>query len=122
MVYLSFDLNHPAQYLLFRNVLLEKDKLGFEPLIFIQEKDRLKELLIKDSFNFIIKKNKQTTSSRASLLPRDILYIRKKMKEKNVACNFGKASIVGSWAAKLLNRRNINLHDTETKYLWKYYW
>jgi len=111
---LSFDFSHPAHYLAFRNVLLNKDKLGFEPFIFIQEKERLKDLLVEDNLNFLIRRNKKTTLSRISLLPRDILYIRKVMKERDIASNFGKVSIVGSWAAKTLNRRSIVIDDTDT--------
>ncbi|GAG58050.1 unnamed protein product [marine sediment metagenome] len=100
MIKISFDLGHPAHYLAFRNVLLNSDNLGFEPLIFIQEKESLKDLLIEQNLNFLIRTNKQTTLSRISLLPRDILYIRKAMKERDIVSNFGKVSIVGSWAAK----------------------
>lgn len=114
MIKISFDLGHPAHFLAFRNVLLNSDNLGFEPFIFIQEKESLKDLLIEENLNFLIRKNKQTTLSRISLLPRDILYIRKAMKKKDVVSNFGKVSIVGSWAAKTLNKRSIVIDDTDT--------
>ena len=114
MLKISFDLGHPAHYLLFRKVLSESDKIGFEPFIFIQEKGSLKKLLIEDNLNFYIRKNKQTTLSRVSLLPKDIIQIRELMKKKKINVNFGKCSIVGSWAAKSLNKRTIVFDDTDT--------
>jgi len=114
MVRISFDINHPAHYLLFRNVILNSHKLGFEPLIFIQEKDRLIDLIQEDNLKGYVRINKKTTLSRASLLPKDIIQIRHLMKKENVIANFGKMSIVGSWAARSLNRRSIVLDDTDT--------
>jgi len=74
MVRISFDFGHPAHYLMFRNVLSKNEALGFKPVIFIQEKDVLMNLLKENGHNFYIRRNKNTTLSRLSLLPRDILY------------------------------------------------
>jgi len=113
MIGISFDLGHPAHYLTFRNVLKNSDNLGFKPFIFIQEKDVLKDLLINDGFEFVTRKNKGTTISRVSLLPRDIIYLRKLFKNRNIIANFAKCSPVGSCVAKSLNKRSIELDDTE---------
>ncbi len=113
MIEIAFDLGHPAHYLTFRNVLKNSDSLGFKPFIFIQEKDVLKDLLIKDGFDFVIRKNKGTTISRLSLLPRDIVYLRKLFKNRKIIANFAKCSPVGSCVAKSLNKRSIELDDTE---------
>ncbi len=114
MINISFDLGHPAHYLAFRNVLSESENIGFKPFVFIQEKGRLKESLIEDGIRFFIRKNKGTTFSRISLLPKDIIQIIRIMKQKKIEANFGKCSIVGSWAAKILNKRSIVIDDTDT--------
>jgi len=54
MIQISFDLGHPAHYLLFLDVLSRSEEIGFEPLIFIMEKDKFKSLLIEDGLNFYI--------------------------------------------------------------------
>ncbi len=66
-----------------------------------------------DGFNYIIRPNKGTTSSRISLLPRDIIYLRKLFKKRNIIANFAKCSPVGSLVSKTLNKRSIQLDDTE---------
>lgn len=113
MIEISFDLGHPAHYLTFRNVLKNSENLGFKPFIFIQEKDVLQKLLMDDGFNYIIRKNKGTTTSRISLLPRDIIYLRNLFKKRNIIANFAKCSPVGSLVSKTLNKRSIQLDDTE---------
>jgi len=113
MIEISFDLGHPAHYLTFRNVLKNSENLGFKPFIFIQEKDVLQKLLMDDGFNYIIRTNKGTTASRISLLPRDIIYLRKLFKKRNIIANFAKCIPVGSLVSKTLNKRSIQLDDTE---------
>jgi hypothetical protein len=113
MLRISFDFGHPAHYLTFRNVLSNNEALGFKPVIFIQEKDVLMNLLKENGHNFYIRRNKNTTLSRLSLLPRDILYTRKIMKEKKVFVNFSKCFPVGSIAARSLSKRSIQFDDTE---------
>jgi len=113
LIEIAFDLGHPAHYLTFRDVLKNSYKLGFKPFIFIQEKDILKDLLSDDDFKFIIRRNKGTTASRISLLPRDILYLRKLFKNRKIISNFAKCSPVGSIVSRSLNRRAIQLDDTE---------
>lgn len=113
MIEIAFDLGHPAHYLTFRDVLKNSEKLGFKPFIFIQEKDVLKDLLLNDGFDFTTRYNKGTTFSRVSLLPRDIVYLRKLFKNKNIIANFAKCSPVGSCVAKSLNKRAIELDDTD---------
>ena len=113
MIEISFDLGHPAHYLTFRNVLKNSENLGFKPFIFIQEKDVLQKLLTDDGFKFLIRRNKGTTASRISLLPRDIIHLRNLFKNRNYIANFGKCSPVGTWVAKSLKKRSIQLDDTE---------
>lgn len=66
-----------------------------------------------DGFNFFIRTNKGTTTSRISLLPRDIIYLRKLFKKRNIIANFAKCIPVGSLVSKTLNKRSIQLDDTE---------
>lgn len=66
-----------------------------------------------DGFNYIIRPNKGTTTSRISLLPRDIIYLRKLFKKRNIIANFAKCFPVGSLVSKTLNKRSIQLDDTE---------
>ncbi|GAH63951.1 unnamed protein product [marine sediment metagenome] len=113
MIEIAFDLGHPAHYLTFRNVLKNSENLGFKPFIFIQEKGVLKNLLLDDGFKHFTRINKGTTSSRISLLPRDIFHLRNQFKNRNIIVNFGKCSPVGSLVAKTLNKRSIQLDDTE---------
>ena len=89
MVTFSFDLGHPAHYLLFRDVLRRCQEIGFEPLIFIQEKGELKKLLIEDQQHFWVKQNKGTTLSRASLLFKDAMQLRRMFKKSKVIDFFG---------------------------------
>jgi len=113
MIGISFDLGHPAHYLTFRNVLKNSENLGFKPFIFIQEKDVLQELLKEDGFNFFLRTNKGTTTSRISLLLRDIFYLRNHFKKRSIIANFAKCSPVGTLVAKSLNKRSIELDDTD---------
>ena len=66
-----------------------------------------------DGFNYIIRTNKGTTTSRISLLPRDIIYLRRLFKKRNIIANFAKCIPVGSLVSKTLNKRSIQLDDTE---------
>ncbi len=66
-----------------------------------------------DGFKFFIRTNKGTTTSRISLLPRDIIYLRKLFKKRNIIANFAKCIPVGSLVSKTLNIRSIQLDDTE---------
>ena len=113
MVKISFDLCHPAHYLLFRDVLSRSEEIGFEPLIFIMEKDKLKSLLIEDGLNFYIRYNKKNILSRISYYPKDIIQFRELMKKNNVIANFGKMSFLGSIGARTLNKRSIVFDDTD---------
>ena len=114
MLNISFDFGHPAQYLLFRNVLRKSDELGFKPFIFLQDKDVLRDLIRDDDLKpAYLRYNSGSSISRMSLWPKDVIQMRSLMKENKIVANFGKHSFVGSCAAWSLNRRSIVLNDTE---------
>lgn len=117
MVNISFDLNHPAHYLFFRNILKSHEILGFNPIIFIQEKDRLKNLLLDDSLRFYSRINQGNTISRLSLLPKDIIQMRNILKKEEVKINVGKSSTIGTIAAKSLKCKTIVFDDTDNSKL-----
>lgn len=114
MLKISFDLNHPAHFHLFKNVLSKHEKLGFEPLIFFQEKDKLRSLLKNEGYIRALRRyNKGDSLSRIIMVPKDIIQMRKILREEKVLANFGKMSTIGTWAIRSLNKRSIVFDDSE---------